>query len=94
MKFSRNVKPISFLKAHASEMVRAVEAEGGTMIITQNGKAKAILQDIHVYEQTQDSLALLKILALSHESLRKKKTKSVRNAFRSIRKKIGRPPNA
>ena len=36
-----------------------------TMIITHNGEAKVVVQDIHTYEQTQESLAMLKISALS-----------------------------
>ena len=65
MKPSEAIKPISYLKAHASEIVRDVSGNQKTMVITQNGEAKVILQDIRVYEQTQESLALLKILAIS-----------------------------
>ena len=59
-----------------------------TMIITQNGEAKAILQDIKIYEQTQDSLALLKILALSSKSLKKGRIKPSKDVFTDIRKKF------
>jgi len=65
MKPSESVKPISFFKTHASEILRDISNNHKTMVITQNGEAKAVLQDVHVYEQTQDSLALLKMLAIS-----------------------------
>ncbi len=88
MKASETVKPISYLKAHASEIIRDIIDTNKTLIITQNGEAKAILQDIKKYEQVQDSLALLKILALSSKSLNNKEYKSVSESFSSIRNRI------
>lgn len=88
MKTSEAVKPISYLKAHASEIIRDIINTNKTLVITQNGEAKAILQDIKKYEQIQDSLALLKILALSSKSLNKKEYKSVSESFGSIRNRI------
>ncbi|MDA8138344.1 MAG: type II toxin-antitoxin system Phd/YefM family antitoxin [Desulfobacteraceae bacterium] len=64
MPLSNQIKPISFLKAHAAEIVRNIAKEAGPLIITQNGEAKAVVQDIESYEQIQETLALLKILAL------------------------------
>ena len=75
MKYSESVKPISYFKAHASEVVRDVTDNNKTMIITQNGEAKVVLQDVRTYEELQESLALLKILALSSKSLKEKKVK-------------------
>ncbi|MFA4922245.1 MAG: type II toxin-antitoxin system Phd/YefM family antitoxin [Candidatus Neomarinimicrobiota bacterium] len=88
MKTSEAVKPISYLKAHASEIIRDIIDTNKTLVITQNGEAKAILQDIKKYEQIQDSLALLKILALSSKSLNNKEYKSVSESFSSIRNRI------
>ncbi len=61
------IKPISYLKAHAAEILRDLEHE--PLIITQNGHAKAVLQDVHSYEDTQETLALLKILALGNTQI-------------------------
>jgi PHD/YefM family antitoxin component YafN of YafNO toxin-antitoxin module len=58
------------------------------MIITQNGEAKVILQDVRSYEQLQESLALLKILALSNKSLNEGKFKPVEKSLKDIRTKI------
>lgn len=88
MKTSEAVKPISYLKAHASEIIRDITDSNKTLVITQNGEAKAILQDIKKYEQIQDSLALLKILALSSKSLKNKDYKSVSESFSSVRNRI------
>jgi prevent-host-death family protein len=85
---SEAIKPISYLKTHASEVIRDVSNNQKTMIITQNGEAKVILQDIKLYEQTQQSLAMLKILALSNKSLKEGKIKPITDAFQDLRKRI------
>jgi len=88
MKYSESVKPISYLKAHASEILKDVSNNKKTMVITHNGEAKAVLQNVKVYEEMQESLALLKILALSTKSKEKKKYKPVSRSFDTIRKRI------
>jgi prevent-host-death family protein len=64
MKPSSQIKPISYLKAHTAEVIRELDEQREALIITQNGEAKAVMQDVQSYEQTQETLALLKILAL------------------------------
>ena len=64
MSLSERIKPISYLKAHAAEIIRSLGDQPEPLIITQNGEAKAVVQDIHSYERMQESLALLRILAL------------------------------
>lgn len=88
MKLSESIQPISYLKAHASEIIRTVSEKRETFIITQNGKAKAVLQDINLYEETQESLAMLKILAGSSKQLQEGKGKQVDKAFEDIDKRI------
>jgi len=69
MKLSSQIKPISYLKAHASEIVRNLGERREPLIITQNGEAKVVIQDIESYEQTQETLTLLKILALGNRQI-------------------------
>ncbi len=88
MKFSEAVKPISYLKTHASEVVRDVVENQKTLVITHNGEAKVILQDVKIYEKTQESIALLKILALSGREIKKGKYKSLDKSFNNVRKRI------
>ncbi len=71
MKLSKSIQPVSYLKAHASEIVRTVNENRDTVIITRNGKAKAVLQNIEQYEETQESLAFLKILAIVQDILKR-----------------------
>jgi prevent-host-death family protein len=87
MKLSEAVKPISYIKAHASEVVRGIE-DKGSIIITLNGEAKAVLQDIHEYEKTQESLALLKILAQSRKNLEEGRVATSKAVFRKVKETI------
>jgi len=87
MKLSEAVKPISYIKSHASEVIREVSEGRGSVVITLHGEAKVILQDIREYEKTQESLALLKILAQSRKSHEAGKTKSLKNVFCGIKTK-------
>lgn len=88
MKLSESVKPISYLKNHTAEALRDVSEGQRTMVITQRGEAKAVLQDIASYEQTQESLALLKMLAQSSKSVQEGRSKPVKKAFADIRKQL------
>ena len=69
MRYSRQIKPISYLKANAAEVLRELEDQRKPLIITQNGEAKAVLQDVASYEEIQETLALLKILALGSQQV-------------------------
>jgi prevent-host-death family protein len=88
MKPSEAIKPISYLKAHASEVIRDIADNQKTLVITQNGEAKVVLQDVRTYEETQESLALLKILAVSSKNMKEGKYKPVKEAFKNISNKI------
>ena len=69
MRYSTQVKPISYLKANAAEVLTQLAEQREPMVITQNGEAKAVLQDVASYEETQETLALLKILALGNQDI-------------------------
>ena len=66
MKFSTQVKPISYLKSHAAEIVRDITESREPMLITQNGEAKLVVMDVRSYEEYEQTLALLKILTLGN----------------------------
>lgn len=69
MKYSTQIKSISYLKANAAEVVRQLSKKRQPLVITQNGEARAVIQDVASYEETQDTLALLKILALGNKQI-------------------------
>lgn len=87
MRYSQQIKPISYLKANAAEVMTKLAESGTPMIITQNGEAKAVIQDITSYEQTQETLALLKILALGQQQVEAGKVSPVKDVVQRIKNK-------
>jgi prevent-host-death family protein len=84
------IKPISYFKANAAAIIQELGEVGEPMIITQNGEAKAIVQDIVSYEKTQETLALLKILALGEQQVRDGKTVPAAKAMQRFRNRVKR----
>ena len=87
MKLSSQIKPISYLKAHAAEIIRNLGEQQEPMIITQNGEAKVVIQDIESYEKMQQTVTLLKILAIGMRQVEEGKVLPVDNVVKSIRKR-------
>ena len=87
MHYSTQVKPISYLKANAAEVLAQLSANREPLLITQNGEAKAVLQDVVSYEQAQDTLALLKVLALGNQDLAAGRVKPVTQVLTRLRTK-------
>lgn len=69
MRLTERVKPISYLKAEAAQIVKDLEDTGEPLVITQNGEAKLVVQDVRSYEQTQQMIAMLKLLALAEKDI-------------------------
>ena len=87
MRYSSQVKPISYLKANAAEVLLQLTERREPMVITQNGEAKAVIQDVASYEETQETLALLKILALGSQDIEQGKVKPVADVVARLRAK-------
>ncbi len=87
MKLSERIKSISYLKAHAADVIRQLREQGAPLIITQNGEASAVIQDIASYEQTQETLALLKILALGNRQIEEGQVKPASTVVQRLRKR-------
>jgi len=82
------IKPISYFKAHAAEIIQELNEVGEPMIITQNGEAKAIVQDIVSYERTQETLALLKILALANHNIEQGRYRPAKDVFADLHREL------
>ncbi len=85
MKWSSQIKPISFLKMHAAEIIRGLSEQNEPLIITQNGEAKVVMQPIESYEKTQELLALLKILALGNRQIEAGKAQPAGQVIEQLR---------
>ena len=87
MRYSSQVKPISYLKAHAAQVLTDLAEQRAPLVITQNGEAKAVLQDIASFEETQETLALLKILALGQQDVEASRLKPLGDVISRLRAK-------
>ncbi|QPK63782.1 type II toxin-antitoxin system Phd/YefM family antitoxin [Methylomonas sp. LL1] len=87
MRYSTQVKPISYLKANAAEVLLQLTERREPMVITQNGEAKAVIQDVASYEETQETLALLKLLALGTQDIEHGKVTPVGDVLARLRAK-------
>ena len=85
MIYLTQVKPISYLKANAAEVLAQLTELREPLLITQNGEAKAVLQDVASFEETQETLALLKILALGNQDVTSGKLKPVADVVARLR---------
>jgi prevent-host-death family protein len=91
MSYSSQIKPISYLKANAAEILTRISEVREPIIITQNGEAKAVLQDLASFEETQETLALLKVLALGNQQVAAGKVKPVADVVARLRAKRAVP---
>jgi prevent-host-death family protein len=87
MRYSSRIKPISYLKANAAEVLTELAEQREPLVITQNGEAKAVLQDVASFEETQETLALLKILALGNQDVEAGRIKPVADVVARLRAK-------
>ena len=84
MKLSSQIKPISYLKSHAADIIR----NGESLIITQNGEAKSVILDIQTYEEMQDMIAMMKVVTQGELDIKHGRTKPVAKAFSDVRARI------
>ena len=84
-----SVKPITYMKTHSAELVKAVNETGSPVVITQNGQARAVIMDAASYQRMQDALILLKILSHSEGEYRKGHWKSQEDVEAAFDKRFG-----
>jgi len=85
---SQDIKPISYIKTNAADMMRYVNDNKNPIVITQNGEAKAVLVDIESYQKMQDAFTLLKIVQLSEKDVRAGNYKDSKQVFSEIKKRF------
>ena len=84
MKFSSQIKPISYLKSHAAKIVKDIAESREPLLITQNGEAKLVVLDVKSYEEQEETLALLKILAMGNRDIEQGKFRDAENVFNDL----------
>lgn len=84
MNLADNVKPISYLKSNAANIIKEITESREPMLITQNGESKIDLMDVATYQQQQQTMALLKILALGKQQIQENKVIPAKDAASNI----------
>jgi len=90
MGLSRSIKPISYLKANAADIIRNIHKRGEPLIITQNGEAKAVVINIDDYERIMEAVAMLKLINQSENDIRAGRVEPLADVFEKIRRS-GKP---
>ena len=90
MQLHSDIKPISWLKNNAKQLIESVDETGNPMVITQNGEAKAVVMNVRAYDQMQESLALLRLLADSAADVEAGRVRDSEEVFADARKLIAR----
>lgn len=88
MRFSTQVKPISYVKANAAQIIDELADGGEPVVVTQNGEAKAVMVSVYEYERTKETLALLQIVALSRRNAEQGRTKPALEVLERLRRKV------
>ena len=89
MSIENDIRPITYLKSRAADLLKQVNETHRPVIITQNGEPRAVLQDPRSYESMRNALGLLKLISQGEEDIRKGKVRSQENVFSKIEKGIG-----
>lgn len=84
MNMSKDIKPITYLKARAPELLKQINETHRPVLITQNGELKAVLQDPQSYENTRNAIGILKLLSQGEEDIKKGKLKFQDQVFAAI----------
>jgi prevent-host-death family protein len=92
MGLEKQIRSISTLKATAAEIVRELDEGGAPVIVTVNGEAKAIIQSIADYEWDQETLALLKLLAMAEADSKAGRVVDAEQAFDEVIRDLERDP--
>ena len=89
MKISTDIKPVSFLKSKAADMLKQVNETHRPIIITQNGEPRAVLQDPESYENMRNAIGLLKLISLGEEDILNEKPKNQNEVFSDLERLVG-----
>ncbi|MBK5340809.1 type II toxin-antitoxin system Phd/YefM family antitoxin [Pseudomonas sp. TH49] len=86
MKLSSQIKPISYLKSHTAEIVKSITESREPLVITQNGEAKLVVMDVKSFEEQEDTMALLKLLAMGNREIEEGKYRDAEDVFADLDK--------
>jgi prevent-host-death family protein len=88
MRLSEDIKPITYMKTRAAELLRAVDETRRPVVITQNGEPKGVLLDVESYQELRDATLLLKLVAQGEEDVRQGRTVPQEEVFQRLRSRL------
>jgi prevent-host-death family protein len=83
-----DIKPISYIKTNAAEMMKYVNERKNPIVITQNGEARAVLVDIETYQETQDAFALMSLIKIAEKDIQNGNVEPAKKVFSELKKEI------
>ena len=81
MKLTKDIKPVTFLKANAAALLEQINETHRPVVITQNGEPKAVLQDPQSFENMRNALGILKLISQGEEDIKKGKAQTQKIIF-------------
>lgn len=84
MNYATHIKPISWLKSHAAEIAKTINEDRQPLLITQNGEAKMVVMDIRSYEEHEETLSLLKLLAMGNKQIEAGQYRPAKEVFADL----------
>ena len=84
MQLQNDIKPITYLKSRAADVLKQINETHRPMIITQNGEAKAVIQDPQSYENMKNTISMLKLLSFAEEDIRKDNLLDEKEVFSEV----------
>jgi prevent-host-death family protein len=87
---SSDIKPVSFLKSHAADILKQINDTHRPIVITQNGEPRGVLQDPESYDNMRKSIGLLKLISQGEEDIKQGNTKTQSKVFKDIDKMLAK----
>jgi prevent-host-death family protein len=84
MNISRDIKPVTYLKSRAADLLKQINETHRPVIITQKGEPRAVLQDPKSYENMRNAIGILKLISQGEEDIRGRKVRSQEEVFENI----------
>jgi prevent-host-death family protein len=84
MNIPRDIKPITYLKSRAADLLKQINETRQPIIITQNGEPKAVLQDPESFQNMRNAIGILKLISQGEEDMKSGKSKAQEDVFMEI----------
>ncbi|GAF99666.1 unnamed protein product [marine sediment metagenome] len=84
MNIQTDIRPVTYLKSRAADLLKQINETRRPVIITQNGEPKAVLQDPKSFEDMRKSIGILKLISQGEEDIKKGKVKTQEEVFNNI----------